>query len=294
MAASLINGKEIAQEIRSEVKTEIEGLKESHGLTPGLAVVLIGDDPASAIYVKNKEIACEEVGISTRTFHLPANASEEQVVELITSLNESDLYHGILTQLPFPPHINELSVIDHLDPAKDVDGLHPYNVGLLAAGTPRFIAATPYGVQQMLVRTGNDPAGKHVVVCGRSNIVGKPLSALLSQKQLGSNATVTLCHSNTIDLGHFTKQADILVAAIGSPGAIKGDMVKEGAVVIDVGINRIDDDSRKRGYRLVGDVEFSDVSEVASAITPVPGGVGPMTIAMLLVNTVAAAKSGID
>lgn len=294
MAASLINGKEIAQEIRSEVKTEIECLKESHGLTPGLAVVLIGDDPASAIYVKNKEIACEEVGINTRTFHLPANASEEQVVEMIISLNENDLYHGILTQLPFPSHINESSVIDNLDPAKDVDGLHPYNVGLLAAGTPRFIAATPYGVQQMLVRTGNDPAGKHVVVCGRSNIVGKPLSVLLSQKELGSNATVTLCHSNTIDLGHFTKQADILVAAIGSPGAIKGDMVKEGAVVIDVGINRIDDDSKKRGYRLVGDVEFSDVSEVASAITPVPGGVGPMTIAMLLVNTVAAAKSGVD
>ncbi|PZC51273.1 MAG: methylenetetrahydrofolate dehydrogenase (NADP+) / methenyltetrahydrofolate cyclohydrolase [Chloroflexi bacterium] len=294
MAASIINGKGIAQEIRSEVKAEIEILKESRGLTPGLAVVLIGNDPASAIYVKNKEVACEEVGISTRTFHLPTDVSEEQVVELITSLNKSGLYHGILTQLPFPPHINDSNVIDHLDPAKDVDGLHPYNFGLLAAGTPRFIAATPYGVQQMLIRTGNDPAGKHVVVCGRSNIVGKPLSMLFSQKQAGSNATVTLCHSNTKDLGYFTKQADILVVAIGSPEVINADMVKEGAVVIDVGINRIDDDNRKRGYRLVGDVAFSDVSEVASAITPVPGGVGPMTIAMLLVNTVAAAKSSID
>jgi methylenetetrahydrofolate dehydrogenase (NADP+)/methenyltetrahydrofolate cyclohydrolase len=294
VAASIINGKGIAQEIRSEVKAEIEILKESRGLTPGLAVVLIGNDPASAIYVKNKEVACEEVGISTRTFHLPTDVSEEQVVELITSLNKSGLYHGILTQLPFPPHINDSNVIDHLDPAKDVDGLHPYNFGLLAAGTPRFIAATPYGVQQMLIRTGNDPAGKHVVVCGRSNIVGKPLSMLFSQKQAGSNATVTLCHSNTKDLGYFTKQADILVVAIGSPEVINADMVKEGAVVIDVGINRIDDDNRKRGYRLVGDVAFSDVSEVASAITPVPGGVGPMTIAMLLVNTVAAAKSSID
>jgi methylenetetrahydrofolate dehydrogenase (NADP+)/methenyltetrahydrofolate cyclohydrolase len=294
VAASIINGKGIAQEIRSEVKAEIEILKESRELTPGLAVVLIGNDPASAIYVKNKEVACEEVGISTRTFHLPTDVSEEQVVELITSLNKSGLYHGILTQLPFPPHINDSNVIDHLDPAKDVDGLHPYNFGLLAAGTPRFIAATPYGVQQMLIRTGNDPAGKHVVVCGRSNIVGKPLSMLFSQKQAGSNATVTLCHSNTKDLGYFTKQADILVVAIGSPEVINADMVKEGAVVIDVGINRIDDDNRKRGYRLVGDVAFSDVSEVASAITPVPGGVGPMTIAMLLVNTVAAAKSSID
>ena len=208
-------------------------------------------------------------------------------------MNSDARFHGILTQLPFPPQIEEAQTIRSLDPAKDVDSLHPYNAGLLALGEPVFVPATPLGVQQLLLRTGNDPAGKHVVVCGRSNIVGKPLAMLLAQKRQGANATVTVCHTGTPNLAEFTGTADILIAAMGSPRVIKADMVKKGAVVIDVGLSRVEDASRKRGYRLDGDVDFEPVMEVASAVTPVPGGVGPMTVAMLLVNTVKAAKLSI-
>jgi methylenetetrahydrofolate dehydrogenase (NADP+)/methenyltetrahydrofolate cyclohydrolase len=290
VTATIINGAWIAQEIREEVAAGVQALQRDHGVTPGLAAVLIGDNPASASYVRGKEKACSEVGIFTETFHLALDTSQDDVLDLVRRLNDDHRFHGILTQLPFPALIDEALVVRSLHTAKDVDGLHPYNMGLLTLGEPVFICATPSGVQQLLLRTGNDPAGKHVVVCGRSNIVGKPLAMLLSQKRSGANATVTLCHTGTPDLAEHTRRADILVAAIGSPGVITADMVKPGAVVIDVGINRVEDATRKRGYRLEGDVDFDAVAEVASAITPVPGGVGPMTIAMLLVNTLTAAR----
>ncbi len=289
MTATIIDGAQIAQQVRDEVAAKVQRMKE-RGVTPGLAVVLVGDNPASASYVRGKERACQEVGIRTETFRLPQSATQQQVMEMVDRLNHDTAYHGILTQLPLPPQIAETTVIRSLNPAKDVDGLHPYNVGLLAMGEPRFIPATPYGIQQMLVRTGNDPNGKHVVVCGRSTLVGKPLALLLAQKLEGANATVTICHTGTRDLAYFTRQADILVAAVGRPLVIKADMVRKGAVVIDVGINRIEDKTRKQGYRLVGDVDYEAVKEVAGAITPVPGGVGPMTVAMLLVNTLKAAE----
>lgn len=290
MSATVIDGAEIAQQVRVEVAQDVEALERDRGVVPGLAVVLVGDDPASASYVRSKELACQEAGIFTETIRLSQDASQAEVLELLQSLNSDTRFHGVLTQLPFPPQIDEAAVIRSLDPAKDVDGLHPFNIGLLAMGQPRFVPATPLGVQQLLLRTGHDPAGRHVVVCGRSNLVGRPLSVLLSQKREGANATVTLCHTGTREMAGITRQADILVAAMGRPGAIKADMVKEGAVVIDVGINRIEDAGRRRGYRLVGDVEYDAVSGVAGAITPVPGGVGPMTVAMLLVNTVKAAQ----
>ncbi len=292
MTATVIDGAQIAQQVRDEVAAKVQRMKE-RGVTPGLAVVLVGDNPASASYVRGKERACQEVGIRTETFRLPQSATQQQVMEMVDRLNHDTAYHGILTQLPFPPQITETLVIRSLDPAKDVDGLHPYNVGLLAMGEPRFIPATPYGIQQMLVRTGNNPNGKHVVVCGRSNLVGKPLAMLLAQKLDGANATVTICHTGTRDLAHFTRQAEILVAAVGRPRVITADMVKPGAVVIDVGINRVEDKSRKQGYRLVGDVDYEAAKEVAGAITPVPGGVGPMTVAMLLVNTLKAAEMAV-
>jgi len=292
VTATVIDGAQIAQQVRDEVAAKVQRMKE-RGVTPGLAVVLVGDNPASASYVRGKERACQEVGIRTETFRLPQSATQQQVMEMVDRLNHDTAYHGILTQLPFPPQITETLVIRSLDPAKDVDGLHPYNVGLLAMGEPRFIPATPYGIQQMLVRTGNNPNGKHVVVCGRSNLVGKPLAMLLAQKLDGANATVTICHTGTRDLAHFTRQAEILVAAVGRPRVITADMVKPGAVVIDVGINRVEDKSRKQGYRLVGDVDYEAAKEVAGAITPVPGGVGPMTVAMLLVNTLKAAEMAV-
>lgn len=290
MSAIVIDGVEIAQQVRLEVAQDVEALQRDRGVVPGLAVVLVGDDPASASYVRSKERACQEAGIFTETLRLPQHASQTEVLELVQRLNTDTRFHGILTQLPFPSQIDEAAVIRSLDPAKDVDGLHPFNIGLLAMGQPRFVPATPLGVQQLLLRTGHDPAGRHVVVCGRSNLVGRPLSVLLSQKRQGANATVTLCHTGTREMAGITRQADILVAAMGRPGAIKADMVKKGAVVIDVGINRIEDAGRRRGYRLIGDVEYEEVSGVAGAITPVPGGVGPMTVAMLLVNTVKAAQ----
>lgn len=290
MSATVIDGAEIAQQIRAEIARDVEVLQRDRGVVPGLAVVLVGDDPASVSYVRSKERACQEAGIFTETIQLSLDSSQAQVLELVQRLNADARFHGVLTQLPFPAQIDETTVIRSLDPAKDVDGLHPFNIGLLAMGQPKFVPATPLGVQQLLLRTGHDPAGSHVVVCGRSNLVGRPLSILLSQKLEGANATVTLCHTGTRDMAGLTRQADILVAAIGRPGVIKADMVKRGAVVIDVGINRIEDAGRRRGYRLVGDVEYETVSAVAGAITPVPGGVGPMTVAMLLVNTVKAAQ----
>ncbi len=290
MTATIIDGKQMAEDIRGEVAAGVKALVDATGVAPGLAAVLVGDDPASAIYVRNKRRACEEVGIFSETFELAETTTEDELLALVVKLNADDRFHGILVQLPLPSHISERTAILALDPEKDVDGLHPLNVGLMLAGEPRFVPATPAGVQEMLVRSGNDPSGKSVVVVGRSNIVGKPLAALLMQKAKGANATVTVCHTGTPDIAAVTRQADIVVAAMGRPRAITADMVRDGAVVIDVGINRIEDASRKSGSRLVGDVDFDGVSEKASAISPVPGGVGPMTIAMLLRSTLRAAE----
>ena len=291
--AKILDGKATAEQIRLEVATTVADIKAQHRVTPGLAAVLVGDDPASAIYVRNKGRACEEVGIHSQTFHLPADTSQQEVLQLIDKLNRDPVFSGILVQLPLPKHLNESAVLLAVSPNKDVDCLHPTNLGKLAQGEADFLPATPGGVQQLLLRNGFDPGGRHVVICGRSNIVGKPLAIMLMQKKPGANATVTVCHTGTKNMPELARQADILVAAMGRSKAITADMVKEGAVVVDVGINRVDDPSRKSGYRLEGDVDFGPVSEKAAAITPVPGGVGPMTIAMLLVNTVTAARLAI-
>ncbi len=293
MTAKILDGKALAEEIRGEVATGVAEMQQKHSVIPGLAAVLVGDEPASAIYVRNKRRACEEVGMVSDTFLMPADSTNEQVLARVQALNKDPRFHGILVQLPMPPQIDERLIIESLDPTKDVDGLHPFNVGKLAQGRADFVPGTPAGIQQILLRNGHDPAGANVVVCGRSDIVGKPMALLLMQRADGANATVTVCHTRTKNLAEITRQADILVAAIGLPRTITGDMVKEGAVVIDVGINRVDDTSQKRGYRLEGDVDFDAVSKKASAITPVPGGVGPMTIAMLLVNTLTATRLSI-
>ncbi|HIN36001.1 MAG TPA: bifunctional methylenetetrahydrofolate dehydrogenase/methenyltetrahydrofolate cyclohydrolase FolD [Dehalococcoidia bacterium] len=293
MTANILDGKALAEEIRGEVATGVAEMQQKHGVTPGLAAVLVGDDPASVIYVRNKRRACDEVGMVSDTFLMPADSTNEQVLARVQALNDDPRFHGILVQLPMPLQIDERLIIESLDPTKDVDGLHPFNVGKLVQGRADFVPGTPAGIQQILLRNGHDPAGANVVVCGRSDIVGKPMALLLMQRADGANATVTVCHTRTKNLAEITRQADILVAAIGRPSAITADMVKEGAVVIDVGINRVDDASQKRGYRLEGDVDFDAVSEKASAITPVPGGVGPMTIAMLLVNTLTATRLSI-
>ncbi|MCH2513341.1 MAG: bifunctional methylenetetrahydrofolate dehydrogenase/methenyltetrahydrofolate cyclohydrolase FolD [Chloroflexi bacterium] len=293
MTAKILDGKALAETIRGEVATGVAEMQQNHGITPGLAAILVGDDPASAIYVRNKRRACDEVGMVSDTLLLPADSTNEQVLECVQRLNDDPRFHGILVQLPLPPQVDERLIMESLDPGKDVDGLHPFNVGKLVQGRADFVPGTPAGIQQILLRNGHDPAGANVVICGRSDIVGKPLAILLMQRADGANATVTVCHTRTKNLAEITRQADILVAAIGSPNVITADMVKEGAVVIDVGINRVDDASRKSGYRLVGDVDFAAVSEEASAITPVPGGVGPMTIAMLLVNTLTATRLSI-
>ena len=293
MTAKILDGKALAEEIRGEVATGVAEMQQKHSVIPGLAAVLVGDDPASAIYVRNKRRACEEVGMVSDTFLMPADSTNEQVLARVQALNKDPRFHGILVQLPMPPQIDERLIIESLDPTKDVDGLHPFNVGKLAQGRADFVPGTPAGIQQILLRNGHDPAGANVVVCGRSDIVGKPMALLLMQRADGANATVTVCHTRTKNLAEITRQADILVAAIGLPRTITADMVKEGAVVIDVGINRVDDASQKRGYRLEGDVDFDAVSKKASAITPVPGGVGPMTIAMLLVNTLTATRLSI-
>ncbi|PKB71844.1 MAG: bifunctional 5,10-methylene-tetrahydrofolate dehydrogenase/5,10-methylene-tetrahydrofolate cyclohydrolase [SAR202 cluster bacterium Io17-Chloro-G6] len=290
MTAKILDGQTLAKEIRGEVATGVAEMQQKHGVTAGLAAVLVGSDPSSAVYVRNKRRACDEVGMVSDTFELPADSTNEQVLGCVQKLNNDQRFHGILVQLPMPAQVDARLIIESLDPAKDVDGLHPFNVGKLVQGRPDFVPGTPAGIQQLLLRNGHDPAGANVVVCGRSDIVGKPMALLLMQRADGANATVTVCHTRTRNLAGITRQADILVAAIGRPNAITADMVKEGAVVIDVGINRVDDASRKRGYRLVGDVDFEAVLEKAMAITPVPGGVGPMTVAMLLVNTLTATR----
>lgn len=287
--AKLISGKKIGEEIRAELAVEIAALKKKR-IQPGLAVVLVGEDPASAVYVRSKRKTCAELGVASFSHDLPANCTQRRLLNLIKKLNEDPKVHGILVQMPLPDHINEAKVLNAINPAKDVDGFHPISVGKLLNGEETFVSCTPAGCQELLMRSGYDPAGKHVVVVGRSNIVGKPIAALLMQKAVGANATVTVCHSRTKKLAAITKTADILIAAIGIPEFVKGRMVKEGVVIIDVGINRIPDKSKKSGHRLVGDVDFAAVSKKARAITPVPGGVGPMTITMLMKNTVAAAK----
>ena len=293
VVAELIDGKRIAEDVRAEVAEGVAEVKARHGVTPGLAVVLVGDDPASAVYVRNKQRAATEAGMHAEDGTLPADTSQDELLKRLDAIDEDDRIHGVLVQLPLPSHIDKDAVMEALNPDKDVDGLHPVNMGRLVEGRQRFVPATPAGIQQMLLRSGYDPEGKHVVVCGRSEIVGKPVSILLMQRQPGANATVTVCHTRTADLASITRQADILIAAIGRPLFITADMVKNGAVIIDVGVNRVDAPERKRGYRLVGDVDFEPVSEVAAAITPVPGGVGPMTIAMLLDNTLKAARLSI-
>ncbi|MCH8745403.1 MAG: bifunctional methylenetetrahydrofolate dehydrogenase/methenyltetrahydrofolate cyclohydrolase FolD [Chloroflexi bacterium] len=293
MMAKILDGAALAKQVRGEVAAGVAEMQQKHQVTPGLAAVLVGDDPASAIYVRNKGRACDEVGMFSETFRLAASTTQPEIIDLIQQLNNDQRFHGILVQLPLPVQIDEEATIEAVSPNKDVDGIHPFNLGKLVQGSPDFIPGTPAGIQQILLRNGYDPSVKHVVICGRSNIVGKPLATLLMQRRDGSNATVTVCHTRTKNLAEITRQADILVAAMGQPKAITADMVREGVVVIDVGINRVDDATRKQGYRLVGDVDFEGVSEKAEAITPVPGGVGPMTIAMLLVNTLTAARISI-
>ena len=289
MSAEVISGKDMATSIRQEVKERIAALKES-GLTPGLAVVLVGEDPASHAYVGMKNKDATEVGIHSRQITLPEETSEEELLGVVAGLNADPEIHAVLVQLPLPDQIDEAKVLLAIDPAKDVDGFHPVNVGRLTTGDPDvLVPCTPAGVLQMLLRSGHDPEGKHVVVVGRSNLVGRPMAALLLRKAPGGNATVTVAHSRTPDLGVVTREADILIVAIGQPEFLRADMVKPGAVVIDVGMTRVPDETRERGYRLAGDVAYDEVKEVAAAISPVPLGVGPMTRAMLLLNTVDAA-----
>jgi methylenetetrahydrofolate dehydrogenase (NADP+)/methenyltetrahydrofolate cyclohydrolase len=290
LPAKIISGTEIAEAMRAELATQVEELK-GKGVTPGLTVVLVGEDPASQVYVRMKGKACEKLGMKSETIRLSAETTEDELLTIVENLNADETVHGILVQLPLPDQINERRILLAIRPDKDVDGFHPVNVGKVSVGDPTgFPPCTPYGVQQMLVRSGVQISGAHAVIVGRSNIVGRPMASLLLHKGPGGNATVTVCHSRTKNLPEVTRQADILIAAIGSPEFVKGDWIKPGAVVIDVGVNRVDDASVEKGYRLVGDVEFAAAKEVASAITPVPGGVGPMTITMLLYNTVQAAR----
>jgi methylenetetrahydrofolate dehydrogenase (NADP+) / methenyltetrahydrofolate cyclohydrolase len=287
----IIDGREIAREMRAEIREETEAFTAETGVVPGLATVLVGDDPASHQYVRMKGKAADAVSFHSRQITLPSDTPHDELLGLVQGLNADPEIHGILVQLPLPDQIDEDAIIEAIDPAKDVDGFHPVNVGRLSIGDEDVLApCTPAGVVEMLVRNGYDPKGRHVVVVGRSNIVGKPLALLLLRKGRGGNATVTVAHSRTADLGAVTRTADIIVAAVGLPNTVTRDMVKPGVVVIDVGSNRIDDPNDERGYRWVGDVDFDGVSEVAEAITPVPGGVGPMTITMLLKNTLEAAR----
>lgn len=289
MAAQIIDGKQIAADIRAELKAEVELLKKK-GITPGLGVILVGLDPASISYVTAKEKACEEAGMYSSDNRLPAETSETELLAFIDKMNKDPKIHGILVQLPLPKHINEQKVLLAIDPKKDVDGFHPMNIGKMVVGDKAYLPCTPHGVVQMLLRTGVKLDGATVTIVGRSNIVGKPLANILIQKAPTGNATVTVCHTRTKDVARHTKDADIVIAAAGRPNTITADMIKEGAVVIDVGVNRVDDSSKKSGFRLVGDVDFEAVKQKASHITPVPGGVGPMTITMLMYNTIESAK----
>ena len=293
VTARVLSGSDLSAEIRAEVAAGVVEMQEKHGVTPGLAVVLAGDDPASAVYVENKRRACDQAGLHSDAAYLPGSATEDQVLASVHEFNEDPRVHGILVQLPLPDGIDQHRVIEAINPDKDVDGIHPYNLGKLLQGRPDFAPCTPSGIVELLLRNGYDTEGASVAICGRSDIVGKPLAALLMQRDRGGNATVTVCHTRTRDLPEITRSADVVVAAMGRPAAITADMVKEGSVVIDVGINRILDSSARRGYRLVGDVDYKGVSQKAGAITPVPGGVGPMTIAMLLKNTLTAARISI-
>lgn len=290
MSATVIDGKKLAADMRADIARQVAELLAKHGVVPGLGVLLIGADPASASYVTAKEKACEEAGIYSLDVRLPAETTEAEALEQVRLMNDDPRVHGILVQLPLPKHIDEGAVINAITPEKDVDGFTPVNVGRMVIGERCFLPCTPHGIIQMLVAAGVETSGKHAVVVGRSNIVGKPVASLLMRKASGGNATVTVCHTGTRDLGAFTRQADILVVAAGRPGTVTGDMVKPGAVVIDVGVNRIPDQTRPSGFRLAGDVDFDSVKQTASLITPVPGGVGPMTITMLLYNTLEAAR----
>ena len=289
MAAKIISGTEIAKQIRAELKEEADNLRAKHNITPGLATVLVGEDPASKVYVGQKEKACKELGIYSERIDVAADTTESELLALIDRLNRDPKINGILVQLPLPKHIDEKKVLYAIDPAKDVDGFHPVNVGKLLIGAKCFLPCTPHGIQELLVRSGVETAGAEVVVVGRSNIVGKPIANMLLQKGKGADATVTLCHTRTKDMAFHTRRADILIVAAGKPKTVTGDMVKEGVVVIDVGVNRIGQTPEGKAI-LAGDVDFDSVKEKAAAITPVPGGVGPMTITMLMMNTIQAAK----
>lgn len=289
MTAQIIDGKQVAADMRAELKAKVAELK-TQGVTPGLAVVLVGDDPASKSYVTAKERACEEIGIYSDDNRLPADTSEEDLLALVDKLNKDPKVNGILVQLPLPKHIDEDKILLAIDPAKDVDGFHPVNVGKMVVGQDAYLPCTPHGIIQLLIRSKVQLEGAEVVIVGRSNIVGKPIANMLIQKAPTGNATVTVCHTRTKNMAEHVKRADIIIAAAGWPNTVTADMVKDGAVVIDVGVNRVEDATKKRGYRLVGDVDFETVKEKASLITPVPGGVGPMTITMLLYNTVQSAE----
>lgn len=291
MGATIIDGKAIAAEIRAEVAVKVKKLKEN-GITPCLAVILVGENPASVSYVTGKQKALSEVGMNDRSIRLPENTDESELLEIIGKLNEDDSVHGILVQLPLPKHIDEEKIILAIKPEKDVDGFHPMNVGNLVIGKKTFLPCTPHGIIVLLEKMGIETDGKHAVVVGRSNIVGKPVSLLLARKNI--NCTVTICHTGTKNMKEMTRLADILVVASGMPNTVTKDMVKPGAAVIDVGVNRIPDDSKKSGFRLVGDCDFDEIKEIASFITPVPGGVGPMTISMLICNTLLAAENKIS
>ncbi|MBS3906104.1 MAG: bifunctional 5,10-methylene-tetrahydrofolate dehydrogenase/5,10-methylene-tetrahydrofolate cyclohydrolase [Syntrophaceae bacterium] len=289
MTAKLINGNEVAQQIREELKQEVAQIKEKYNVTPGLVTILVGESPASISYVTAKQKTSKDLGFYSIQDNQPENLTEEQLLNLIDKYNKDPKIHGILVQLPLPKHINETKILYAIDPKKDVDGFHPVNVGKLMIGEADFLPCTPAGIQQLLIRSGAKIDGAEVVVVGRSNIVGKPITNMLLQKQKGANATVTICHTGTKDMAFHTKRADILIVAAGKPKAVTADMVKEGVVVIDVGVNRIGMTPEGKA-KLCGDVDFDGVKEKASAITPVPGGVGPMTITMLMMNTVKAAK----
>jgi methylenetetrahydrofolate dehydrogenase (NADP+)/methenyltetrahydrofolate cyclohydrolase len=289
MPAKIISGKDVSCQIREELKGRAARLKEK-GVVPGLAVVLVGEDPASVSYVTAKAKAAGEIGIFETTIRMPATSSEEEILKTVDELNRDERYNGFLVQLPLPRYVSSEKVVNLISPDKDVDGFHPVNVGKMLRGEPCPLPCTPYGIVELLVRSGYSPEGKHVVICGRSNIVGKPLAALLIQKKKGANATVTVCHTGTPNMSKYTLQADILVAAMGVPRVIKAEMVPDGCVVIDVGNTRVDDPTAAKGFRFVGDCDFEPIKEKAEAITPVPGGVGPMTVTMLMMNTIEAAE----